>query len=309
MVKKAHGLPSLDLIRGFEVAARHMSFTKAAAELFVTQSAVSRQIKALEDHLGVALFRRMNRALLLTDAGQLLYRTATDVSQQLEDAVSRLMTTQPGRLVTVTTTVSFASLWLVPRLQHFRAIHPEIDVRISADNAFLNLPRERIDLAVRFCEARAAPPGAVRLAGEEVFPVCSPRLARNRSAPLKKPQDLARHVLLHFDEATGRAPWLHWSQWFAAMKLQELKPAGTLHFSHYEQMIQAAIEGEGVALGRTPLVKALFRKRLLIAPFAGKTASSRQYFIVFAPDAQQRTEVAAFAAWLLDEAKQDVDAL
>ena len=309
MHKKRAGPPSLDLIRGFEAAARHMSFTLAAAELFVTQSAVSRQIKALEDHLGVALFRRMNRALLLTDAGQLLYRTATDVLKQLEDTASRLMAQRSDNLVTVTTTVSFASLWLVPRLQNFRALHPEIDVRISADNDLLNLQRERIDLAVRFCEARAAPPGAARLASEEVFPVCSPKLARNRSTPLKKPADLVRHVLLHYDDATGRAPWLHWSQWFAAMKLQELKPAGTLHFSHYEQLIQAAIEGEGVALGRTPLVKALIRKRLLMAPFTGKTASSRQYFIVVSPESQQRADVQAFATWLLDEASHDTEAL
>ena len=300
---------SLDLIRGFEAAARHMSFTRAAGELFVTQSAVSRQIKTLEGQLGVPLFRRMNRALLLTDAGQILYRTATDVLKQLEDTAGRLTAEQPGRMITVTTTVSFASLWLVPRLQGFRKLHPEVDVRISADNDLLNLQRERIDLAVRFCEASAAPAGATRLAGEEVFPVCSPKLLRNRSAPLKKPTDLAHQVLLHYDDAQGRAPWLLWSQWFAAMKLPDLKPAGALHFSHYEQLIQAAIEGEGVALGRTPLVKALIRKRLLVVPFAGKTPSSRQYFIVISPESQQQAGAAAFSAWLLEEAGRDAGAL
>ena len=300
---------SLDLIRGFEAAARHMSFTRAAAELFVTQSAVSRQIKTLEEQLGVPLFRRMNRALLLTDAGQILYRTATDVLKQLEDMAGRIMAEQPGRMITVTTTVSFASLWLVPRLQGFRKPHPEVDVRISANNDLLNLQRERIDVAVRFCEAGAAPAGAARLAGEEVFPVCSPKLLRIRSAPLKKPADLAHQVLLHYDDTNGRAPWLLWSQWFAAMKLPDLKPAGALHFSHYEQLMQAAIDGEGVALGRTPLVKSLIRKRLLAVPFAGKTASSRQYFIVISPGSQQRASAAAFCAWLLEEAGRDAGAL
>jgi LysR family transcriptional regulator, glycine cleavage system transcriptional activator len=301
----SRNLPSLDLLRGFEAAARSLSFTKAAGELFVTQSAVSRQIKALEEHLGVALFRRMNRALLLTDAGQTFYRTASLVLGLVDEAVSQLRQATIGSMVTVTASVSFAALWLVPRLPGFRQAHPGIDVRISADNEILNLQRDRIDLAVRFCKVEAAPKGAIHLFGEEVFPVCSPSVLRDRSKPLRKPEDLAQQVLLHFDDPDGRWPWLNWSQWLAALNLAELKPAGSLRFSHYDQLIRAAVDGEGVALGRTPLVRALIDNRQLAAPFDRRNVTSRQYFIVSSAESAVRSEVAHFVAWLVEEAKRD----
>jgi LysR family transcriptional regulator, glycine cleavage system transcriptional activator len=298
-------LPPLELLRGFEAAGRTLSFTKAAGELFITQSAVSRQIKALEEHLGVALFQRMNRALLLTDAGQTLYRTAALVLSLVEEAVAKLGHTASGSMVTVTASVSFAALWLVPRLMGFRQAHPDIDVRISADNEILNLRRDRIDLAVRFCKVEAAPKNAIRLFGEEVFPVCSPSVLRDRSKPLKKPADLAKHVLLHIDDPDGHWPWLDWSQWLTALNLSDLKPAGSLRFSHYDQLIRAAADGEGVALGRTPLVRAFIDKGQLAAPFDRRTVSSREYFIVTAPESAARSEVAHFVAWLVQEAKRD----
>lgn len=298
-------LPSLDLIKGFEAAARHLSFTKAAHELFVTQSAISRQIKALEDSLGVPLFRRFNRALLLTDAGQTLFRTASDILRQLDEASGKLSSAGAASMLTVTTTVSFASLWLVPRLPQFRKLHAGIDVRISADNDMLDLRRERIDLAIRFSEPGAAPSGARRLAGEEVFPVCSKALLRDRSRPLRKPEDLARHVLLHVDDATGRWPWLNWTQWLDAMKIEALRPAGEMRFSHYDQLIQAAIAGEGVALGRNPLVARFIKKGLLAAPFDRKTVSSKEYFVIVTPESAERPEVKGFVDWMFAEVKRD----
>jgi len=298
-------LPSLDLIRGFEAAARHLSFTRAAEELFITQSAVSRQIKTLEDHLGVPLFTRMNRALLLTEAGKTLYRTSAPTLKLVDSTVSKLQDQPASRMLTVTTTVSFASLWLVPRLAAFRKLHPEIDVRIAANDALLHLDRDQIDLAVRFCEPASAPQGALRLAREEVFPVCSPKLVRDRKRPLKTPEDLNRHVLLHLDDAGARWPWLDWAQWFVAMKVRDLKPAGSLRFSHYDQLIRAAIDGEGVALGRTPLVRRLINAGHLMAPFDSRTVSSRQYFVVPSAASARRPEVKKFADWLLLEAKRD----
>ena len=302
------GLPSLDLLRGFESAARHLSFTRAASELFVTQSAISRQIKALEDHLGVQLFRRFNRSLLLTDAGQLLQRTAADVMRRIDETTTRLRDGAGASRLNVTTTVSFASLWLVPRLAQFRKTHPGTDVRISADNEMLNLAREQVDVAIRFCEPRAAPAGALRLAGEEIFPVCGLPLLRDRDRPLKRPEDLAHHVLLHLDDRKGRWPWLNWAQWFDALKIPEVKPSGELRFSHYDQLIQAAIDGEGVALGRNPLVARLIRKGLLAAPFDRKAVTSREYFIIVAAPAAGRTEVKDFVAWLLDEVSREAQA-
>src|SRR5262245_28775371 len=150
-MRMATRLPSLDLLRGFEAAARHLSFTRAAAELHVTQSAVSRQIKTLEDQLGVRLFRRLNRALLLTEEGQALARATATALGGIEQAVARLPGLAQDRPITVTTTVSFAALWLVPRLARLRAVHPDIDVRLAASNELEDLQRERIDLAIRFC--------------------------------------------------------------------------------------------------------------------------------------------------------------
>jgi LysR family glycine cleavage system transcriptional activator len=298
-------LPSLDLLRGFEAAARQMSFTRAAAELHVTQSAVSRQIKTLEDHLGIRLFTRLNRALKLTAEGEALFGTAQSVMRQLEEATARLSTRGDERLLTVTTTVSFAALWLVPRLARFRQLRPSTDVRLAASNDLSNLERERIDVAIRFMEPSAAPAGAIPLTGEEAFPVCSPVLLRDRARPLKKPADLARHVMLHFDDPAGQWPWLSWNQWLDVFHLADMKPAGVAHYSHYDQLIQAAIEGEGVALGRTPLVERLLKSGALVAPFKDRVAATREYFIIVAPHAAARPQVQRFVAWLQEEIRRE----
>ena len=181
-------LPSLDLLQGFEAAARHLSFTKAGEELFITQSAVSRQIKELEDKLGVELFHRRHRALVLTDAGQQLYAAAAQVLTTMRTATSRLRAQQGKRPLAVTTTASFAALWLIPRLAGFRRTHPEVDVRITADTRVQDLERDGLDLAIRHGPASLAGPNAVRLFGEKVFPVCSPKLIKK--LPLREPADL-----------------------------------------------------------------------------------------------------------------------
>src|SRR5207247_186534 len=161
-------LPPLDLLRGFESAARHLSFTKAAGELFLTQSAVSRQIQALEAFVGVPLFERRHKALVLTEAGQAYYRTVAQTLDQLRDATRRLKETRAGHVLTVTTTVSFASMWLVPRLARFRKEHPKVDVRITATFEVVDLEREGVDLAVRDCATNHAPPAAIYLVGEHL---------------------------------------------------------------------------------------------------------------------------------------------
>ena len=303
----------LDLLRGFEAAARHLSFTKAAAELFLTQSAVSRQVQALEEALGVPLFQRRHRALLLTDQGQILQQAVTRMLNDLRQTVDSI-TAAPGGMITVTTMVTFASLWLVPRLALFRRVHPEIDVRIAANNEILNLDRDRIDVAIRYAAPDRVPAGAVQLFGEEVLPVCAPALLRDRKRPLREPADLVHHVLLHDDPATGplpALPYLQWDTWLAAMGLSELKPAGALVFSHYDQMIQAAANGEGIALGRLPLLSRQIREGRLVAPFEkargrGRgTVSTRAYFMLATAAAAGRPEVKHFMDWLLAEARQE----
>ena len=179
--------------------------TKAAEELFITQSAVSRQIKALEDNLGLKLFERRPRSLTLTENGQALYRIATEVLDRLQSATDQLRAETRARQLSITTTTGFASLWLIPRLRRFTALHPDIDVRISATTDALNLERSLIDLAIRYCKPESVPEGAVRLFGEEMIPVCSRALLREKTRPLKRPQDLAHHTLLHFDYAGAEA--------------------------------------------------------------------------------------------------------
>jgi DNA-binding transcriptional LysR family regulator len=298
-------LPSLDLLKGFEAAARHLSFTKAGEELYLTQSAVSRQIKELEDQLGVPLFERRHRALALTEAGQTLYAAAAQALATMRAVTDRLRATRGRRTLAVTTTQSFASLWLIPRLAGFTGRHPELDVRISADSRVLDLERDGLDLAIRHGPAKMAGSGAVRLFGERMFPVCSQKLLADKRRPLREPVDLRHHVLLHYDDPDGRHPWLHWKTWLEIERLPDLRPAGSLVFSGYEQIIPAAIAGHGVALGRSPLVREAMASGELVAPFKRSSDPARAYYAVISKHAEGRPEVADFVAWLKDESKKE----
>ncbi len=305
MSGKRYNLPQLGFFQGFEAAARNLSFTKAAEELFITQSAVSRQIKALEDHLGVRLFKRRPRSLVLTESGQLLYRLAADVLERLQAGTDQLRADSRARQLSITTTTGFASLWLIPRLQRFTSLNPDIDVRISATTEALNLERGLIDLAIRYCRPETVPEGAVRLFGEEMLPVCSRALLRDRARPLKRPQDLKHHTLLHFDYPGAEKTFMDWGTWLAALGIHDLKSAGALHFSQYEQMIQAAISGQGVALGRQPLVNELIQSGMLATPFKQPVVGSRAYFIIESPLGAGKPHVRQFADWVLEEARRD----
>lgn len=301
MHKTLRALPSLDFMRGFEAAGRRLSFTLAAEELFLTQSALSRQIKALEDALGVTLFERRHRALALTPAGRSFHR---DVSEALEAFVAaaervRGATRSPG--LTLSTTVSFASLWIIPRLATFRARQPDVEVYVSADDRIVDLARGDVDIAVRYLPDSAAPERALRLFGERMTPVASPKIVRGKS-PLRAPADLTKHVLLHLDDPEGRTPWLDWRSWLTSNGEPGLKPAGALRFRIYDQVVQAAVGGHGVALGRLPMIGEHLRDGRLVAPFAKKYDSARSYFALASPRAGERADVAAFMHWLAEEA-------
>jgi DNA-binding transcriptional LysR family regulator len=295
-------LPSLDLLRGFEAAARLLSFTRAGEELHLTQSAVSRQMQELESQLGTKLFERRHRALALTDAGQQFYPSAAQVLATMRAATDRLRA-QAGRgTLSVTTTHSFAALWLIPRLAGFTRGHPGVDVRIAADTRVQDLERDGLDVAIRHGPASLAGPNAQRLFGERVFPVCSPKLLKDARRPLAEPADLRHHVLLQYDDPDVRHPWLHWRTWLEVERLEELKPAGRLSFSGYEQIIAAAIAGHGVALGRSPLLNDAIRAGELAAPFKRTADPARAYYAVVSPNAAERVEVKDFVAWLKREA-------
>src|SRR2546423_2232893 len=295
-------LPALDLLVGFEAAARHLSFTKAGEELYLTQSAVSRQMKELEDQLGVELFHRRHRALLLTDAGKQFYASAAQVLTTMRAATDRLRSQAGKKSLSVTTTHSFAALWLIPRLAGFTRTHPTVDVRISADTRVQDLDRDGLDIAIRHGPAALAGTNAIRLMGERVFPVCSPKLLADKSRPLGEPKDLRHHTLLQYDDPDGRHPWLHWKTWLEVERIADLRPSGTLSFSGYEQIIPAALAGHGVALGRSPLVKDLLASGDLVMPFKSSADPARAYYAIVARNAAGRAEVIEFVAWLKQEA-------
>ena len=297
-------LPSLDLIRSFEAAARNLSFTKAGEELFVTQSAVSRQVKILEEQLGTELFARRHRALLLTEAGQEFYRAAASAMKLLSDSTGKIRERGNNRILTVSATIGFASLWLIPRLAEFRAMHPNVDIRIDANNKMLDLKQENIEVAIRYCPSEMAPEGAIKLFGEEVLPVCSPKLL-TRSAPLVTVDDLRHHVLLHFEYPDGSsAPWLTWTVWLEVMQAANFKPKGALRFNQYDQVIQAALAGQGIALGRIALIAPLLADERLVALADGTSGRTTAYgYWLYQAEAKPRQDVFDVVEWIRSEAR------
>ena len=233
---------------------------------------------------------------------------ASEILRQLRDVVERLNGEGRNEALTVTCTVAFASLWLIPRLAVFRQERPGADVRIAADNSLLDLQRQRMDVAIRYCPSKLAPDHATRLFGEEIFPVCAPALLRDRSKPLRKPEDLKHHVLLHLEEPGGLQPWVNWVTWLEPLSELGVETAGALRFNQYDQIIQAAVDGQGIALGRSPLIRRLIKQGKLVAPFGRRAVSPRAYFVFTARDSAGRPEVSDFVSWLVREAKRDEQA-
>lgn len=295
---------SLDLLRGFRAAARHLSFTRAAQELFVTQPAISREIKTLEDQLGQPLFHRVNRALQLTPAGEELYRVTDETFEQLDAVINRIAGS--GKTLAVVTTSGLASLWLAPRLPRFNRAHPGIDVRVVASNDKPDLERDQLDIAIRFVGTGGDVPGNERLLECESFPVCSPALARDESHPIRTPADLAHHVRLDYETLRDGRRLSEWDFWFDAKRIHRVKPASTLWFPQYDQVVAAAIEGSGVAMGVLPHVAQHLREGVLCAPFGREGMAQRgTFYVVRRPDVTGREAVEAFIAWLWEEVQRE----
>ena len=295
-------LPRLDLLRSFEAAARTLSFTLAADELALTQSAVSRQMQQMEEGLGVALFERLHRSLQLTDAGRVMNRAVIDCLERLRDATASVRATPQLRQVSVTTTPGFASLWLIPRLARFSANHPQVDVRLSATLDLLDIERSHLDMAVRFCPTSDG--DGQPLFEETVLPVCAPQLLRDRAKPLKTPADLVHHTLLTLETPQDMAPTADWAPWLEIMGLSEMRTKNTMRLTHYGDAVAAALAGQGVVIGRLPLVADLMREGKLVAPFKGAGASRRAYFIVASNRAARNPDAQDFMRWLRVEAEQ-----
>ena len=300
MQKDPSRLPPLDLLLAFDAAVRHLSFTKAAAERFVTQSAISRQIKALEDDLGVALFHRRHRALDLTDDGRRLNDAVHSAFDGLRKTMVRIRAPQRREVLSLSTTPGLAALWLIPRLADLVKVQPGIDVRIDATLQRRDLAVDGFDLAIRYLPVRAAV--GTPLFEESIQLVCAPSLLRDKRVPIKSLQDLRFHTLLQVEAPRAGYP-LEWDLWMKAMGIAGLEPAASVMFTNYDAAIAAAVAGQGMALGRRPLIDALLKRRALVAPLKDEIATMRAYFLIVEPRAAKRPAVRALEAWLIEQAQ------
>lgn len=262
----ARRLPPLNALRAFEAAGRHLSISRAAEELNVTPAAVSQQVKALEEYLEVALFRRFNKALLLTDAGQACLPGLRGGFDLLTEAVKHVATLEARRPLTVSVTASFGGKWLVPRLDRFRELHPSIDVRIDATARLVDFSREDVDVAIRYGPGRERGLRIDRLMGEEIFPVCSPELLVG-NFPLNSPESLCHYTLLHVDSATLDETWPDWQMWLLTAGVGGIDVSRGPRFTRPSMAVQAATEAHGVALGSSVLVADDLAEGRLVKPF------------------------------------------
>ncbi|KPF45381.1 LysR family transcriptional regulator [beta proteobacterium AAP121] len=293
---------SIGPLRAFEAVARRLSFRAAAEELHLTQPAISRQIRSLEDELGATLFLRGTRHVELTGPGAQLLQSVAPLLAQMDRSVRQIRHTQHRQPVGVTTFASFASLWLLPRLAGFQNTHPESDIRISASDHLVDFDDPEIDLALRYCRPEQAPPGSTLLFGEVLTPVASPALLQR--LPLRSAADLASHTLLEEDDPRPSAEYLSWRHWLRLNAPPGLQPRGWVYLNFTYQQVQAALAGQGLALARVPLVREAIARGELVEPFgsAGRVMSPFSYWLVRWPARRERPALAAFEGWLLEQA-------
>jgi len=290
-------------LRAFEAVARHLNFRAASEELALTQSAVSRQIQGLEEDVGVSLFHRHTRAVELTNAGGILLRAVTPSLERIDNAVRQIRQSAGRKSVSLTTFASFASMWLIPRLEGFQRDNPDIDIRIDASDVAVDLDISDLDLALRYAPASAMPPGAIRLFGEQITPVISPWLLK--SGPrLKKPDDLAQFTLIEAGDAHHtHLEWLTWRRWLEVHASPKLEAKRWLYFNYAYQMVQATLTGQGVVLARLPLIAESLASGDLVEPLTQmRMESPMSYWLIIGPRNVARPEVQAFCDWLKSQA-------
>jgi LysR family glycine cleavage system transcriptional activator len=287
-------LPSLNGLRAFEAAARHLSFTQAASELNVTQTAISHQIRRLEEELGLRLFVRKNRALALTPQARDYLPGVRAAFNDLRLATDRLLRKDDDKVLTVSTLASLAAKWLLPRLSAFQEAHPGIDVRITTSTSLVDFQRDKVDAAIRYGRGQWAGLRADWLMADELFPVCSPSLLQGEK-PLRCPEDLAQHTLLH----TSGGYDDDWRQWLTAAGLPaNISKQPGVSFDLIFMTVQAAIDGIGVALGRTSYVQDDIAKGRLVVPFKIALPADAGFYLVSPEGVPEPPKLKAFRQWL-----------
>ena len=295
-------LPPLNSLRVFEAVARHLSITRAADELSVTPAAVSHQVKTLEDHLGVSLFHRVNRNLLLTDAGQACLPGIREGFERLSAAIQEVDNLGEAGILSVSVAPSFAAKWLVPRLDSFAAQHPDIDVRVSASMQLMDFERDNVDLAIRYGAGRYPNLEVERLLKEEVFPVCSPKLLES-DEPLSSPEALRHHTLLHDDSPEDDISCPTWPMWLKAAGIKEVDGSRGPRFNQSSLVVEAAVLGRGVAMAKAHLAAADLAEGRLVKPFKGAMPVDFAYYIVCPEAKLNLRKVSVFRDWLREQAE------
>jgi LysR family glycine cleavage system transcriptional activator len=294
-------LPPLSALRAFEAAARHMSFSRAATELHVTPAAISHQIHALEEDLGIRLFHRMNRSIELTASAKVLLPGLTEAFAGIQSSVRRLRAHNDTGTLTVTASPSFAAKWLVLRLHRFQEKCPEVDARISATDAVVDIAKGDYDIAIRYGAGRYPGLEVELLIKNEVFPACSPQLLTN-GPPLRTPADLPAHALIH-DQAIERDPLAPtWPMWLKAAGVKNVPATSGISFNNMHLALDAAIAGHGVVLAQNTIAAADLAAGRLVRLFSLALPDQFAYYIVTAPGALERPKVRAFRDWLRCEA-------
>jgi len=291
-------LPPLKALRAFEAAARHLSFTKAADELAVTQAAISHQVKGLEEVLGISLFRRFNRRLMLTDAGQIYQPALSEAFDAIEIATQRMRQEEQTGPLKITVANSFAAKWLLPRLPGFRERHPDIDVMVAAADKIVDFTRDDFDMGIRFGLGHYPGLRVDLLFEDEAFPVCSPKLLEGPH-PLLTHEDLHRHTLLHDEVGIMELP--HWQDWVKRTGLRGIRLDRGPRFSHSSLAIQAAVDAQGVALVRQSLVGLDLEAGRLIRPFGPALKSNFACYVVSPEGTAGKPKIKAFRDWLFEE--------
>jgi len=298
-------LPSLNSLRAFESTARHLSFTKAAEELNVTAGAVSQQVKALEDYLGLALFKRQNRMIFLTTDASVFFPYITEGLDKFVEGLDIINNTQENKPLTITLPPTFAARWLMPRLMLFQKLHPEIDVRIDASYKVVDIVNEDIDAGIRFGSGDYVGMNSDFLFSQEVILVCSPDLLKQGEG-LETPEDLKNFTLLHCDfilsADSQRQP--DWNMWFAMAEVSGIDTTRGVHFSQHDLLVQAAIEGQGVALVASISARKALDDGLLIQPFKSHIPLDNSYYFVYPKIKSSLPRIVAFREWLLDEVEK-----